>query len=77
MHRSLDQLEPGDEAAIIGIRASEALHHRLSAMGFRPGKIVLLIRRGAFHGPLHVRIGQTDIIIRRRDAAFVKLARQT
>ena len=74
---TLDNLLPGEKAAITGLRATEALHHRLTAMGFRVGKQVQLIRRGAFHGPLHVRIGQTDIIIRRRDAAFVKLARQT
>lgn len=76
MHDSLDQLKPGEEADIAAIRAAEALHHRLGAMGFRIGKRVRVMRAGAFHGPLHVRIGQTDIIIRRRDAAFVRINRR-
>lgn len=77
MHDSLDQLEPGTEAEVLGIRAAEALHHRLGAMGFRIGKRLRLMRAGAFRGPLHVRIGQTDVIIRRRDAACVRILRKS
>lgn len=74
MPNSLASLPPGKEAAIVAIHAGEALHHRLAAMGFRIGKHVLLMRRGAFLGPLHVRIGSTDVIIRRRDARLIEIA---
>ena len=71
---SLASLSPGKDAAIVAIHAEEALHHRLAAMGFRIGKRVLLMRGGAFLGPLHVRIGSTDVIIRRRDARCIEIA---
>ena len=71
---SLTSLLPGQEATIIAIRAEEALHHRLAAMGFRVGRALQLVRRGAFHGPLHVRVGSTDVIIRRSDADAIEIA---
>jgi ferrous iron transport protein A len=71
---SLVSLLPGQDASIASIHAGEALHHRLAAMGFRIGRRIQLMRRGALDGPLHVRIGSTDIIIRRSDAACVKVS---
>ena len=74
MPDTLASLQPGTEAAITSIHAGEALHHRLAAMGFRVGQRVCLMRRGALNGPLHVRIGSTDIVMRRSDARCVKVA---
>ena len=74
MSNSLASLLPGREASIVAVHAEEALHHRLAAMGFRAGKRIQLMRRGAFLGPLHVRIGSTDVIIRRRDARCIEIA---
>ncbi len=74
MSLTLTALLPGQDASIASIHAGEALHHRLAAMGFRLGSRVQLMRSGAMNGPLHVRIGSTDIIIRRSDADCVRLA---
>ncbi len=74
MSSSLASLLPGQDATIVAVQADEALHHRLTAMGFRAGKPVKLMRRGAFFGPLHVRVGSTDVIIRRTDAIHIKIA---
>lgn len=74
MPQSLVSLHPGEHAQIAAIHAGEALHHRLSALGFRVGKQVTLMRRGAFSGPLHIRIGGTDVIIRQRDARQIKIS---
>lgn len=74
MSLSLASLPPGQETIVVAVHAEEALHHRLTAMGFRAGKTVRVMRRGAFFGPLHVRIGSTDVIIRRRDAGQIKVA---
>lgn len=71
---SLSHLLPGQEAKIVALHADEALHYRLTAMGFRAGKVLQLVRRGAFHGPLHVRLGSTDVIIRRCDAGAIEIA---
>ena len=58
---------------IASINAEQALHLRLNALGFRPGKRLQVIRQAAFNGPLHVRIGSTDVIIRQRDAQAIQL----
>jgi ferrous iron transport protein A len=64
----LSKLNPGEIATIISIHTDAALHQRLLAMGFRSGKKIELIRRALFSGPLQVRIGTTDILLRRAEA---------
>ena len=71
----LTALVSGEEATVIAVHAEDALHHLLTAMGFRAGNSLRLMRRGAFLGPLHVRIGSTDVIIRRRDAQGIEVVR--
>ncbi len=55
----LSQLETGQQAVISAIEAEESLFHRLSALGFRVGKPLSIMRRANFNGPLHVRLGTT------------------
>jgi ferrous iron transport protein A len=69
----LDALKPGQTAIIDRIHAEQALSQRLSALGFRAGKQLEVIRQAAFNGPLHVRIGSTDVIIRLQDAKAIHL----
>jgi Fe2+ transport system protein FeoA len=71
----LAQLAPGDHATVAAIRADAALRQRLAALGFRIGRRVHLVRCGAFAGPLHVRLGTTDVILRRRQAAQIDVVR--
>jgi len=73
MSRLLTSLATGEEAKIVALHAPEALFHRLTALGFRSGRAVRLLRRAAFDGPLHVRVGSTDVIIRARDARCIEL----
>ena len=70
---SLDSLSPGQSALISGIDAEEAIQQRLLALGFRQGKRVELIRRGSFSGPLHLRIGTTEVIMRPAEAQHIKI----
>jgi ferrous iron transport protein A len=65
---NLAVLEPGQCATITQIHVEEDLYHRLAAMGFRVGKQIHMVRRGRFAGPLHVRIGTTELMIRRNEA---------
>ncbi len=69
----LDALKPGQVAIIDRIHAEQALSQRLNALGFRTGKQLEVIRQAAFNGPLHVRIGSTDVIIRLQDAKAIHL----
>jgi ferrous iron transport protein A len=70
----LDSLHPGEFATIRAIEADQGLHQRLSALGFRVGKRIELVRRASFHGPLHVRIGSTDVILRRSEAHRIRIS---
>jgi len=72
---TLVSLHPGDTATIVSIHAEEALHLRLLALGFRSGKQVELIRKASFSGPLQVRVGTTDIMLRRTEAAKIEVCR--
>jgi ferrous iron transport protein A len=69
----LSQLRIGQSAIISAIEAEESLFHRLSALGFRVGKPLSIIRRANFNGPLHVRLGTTDVILRNADAARIQI----
>ena len=69
----LNTLLPGEHGIIQAINAEQGLHQRLNAMGFRIGKQIQLIRRASFNGPLHVRIGATDIIMRDVEAQRIQL----
>jgi ferrous iron transport protein A len=71
--QSLDTLSTGQNATITALEVDEALFHRLSALGFRVGKQLSIIRRGIFNGPLHVRLGTTDVILRKREAKSIHI----
>lgn len=68
---NLNDLSAGNFATIVSIHAEEALHQRLLALGFRSGKTLEIIRRAPFSGPIQVRLGTTDIVLRRREAAKI------
>jgi len=65
---ALSNLVPGETATIVAIHTEGSLHQRLLAMGFRTAKPVEVIRRARFSGPLQVRIGTTDILLRLNEA---------
>jgi ferrous iron transport protein A len=71
--QNLSGLKPGETALISNIDADNSLFHRLAALGFRNGKRVELVRCASFNGPLHVRIGSTDIILRRTEASRIQV----
>ncbi len=72
---TLAALHPGDIATIVSIHAEEALHLRLLALGFRNGKQIELIRKASFSGPLQVRVGTTDIMLRRTEASRIEVCK--
>jgi ferrous iron transport protein A len=71
----LPQLAPGASATVVAIRADPALCLRLAAMGFRIGQRIRMVRKGVFAGPLHVRLGTTDVILRRSQAGQIHVVR--
>jgi ferrous iron transport protein A len=69
----LANLLPGQMGTISLIEAEECLQQRLMALGFRSGKQIEMIRCAWLSGPLHVRIGTTEVMVRRRDAKEIYL----
>jgi ferrous iron transport protein A len=61
----------GQVGIISEISTEPALHQRLSALGFRVGQQVTVLRRAWLSGPLHIRIGTTEVMVRCRDAKAV------
>ncbi len=72
-HPHLATLKPGHIATIASLNTSSGLHQRLLALGFRQGRQVTMLRRSWFAGPVHVRVGTTEVMMRRRDAQDVKI----
>jgi Fe2+ transport system protein FeoA len=69
----LSRLNTGETAHITGIHAPDDIRQRLQAMGLRTGREARVIRRTRL-GPMQIRIGSVDLIMRRRDAALVAIA---
>lgn len=73
---NLADLHPGQSGVIQAIQAEELLHHRLQALGFRLGKKVEVIRHSKFSGPIQVRIGTTEVMMRLREARLIHITPQ-
>jgi ferrous iron transport protein A len=76
MTKRLDALRPGDAGVITGLYSShneDALARRLNAVGFRVGRRVELIRSALAKGPLHVRVGTAEIMLRRGEANAIEV----
>ncbi len=69
----LSTLPLGTTASILGITTETVLEQRLQALGFRVGKQIAVIRKAWLGGPLHVRIGTTEVIMRRCDARSIQV----
>ena len=73
----LRQLAIGESATIVRLDVDLELQKRLVALGLRVGKAVKVIRRAAFGGPIHVRIGTTEIMLRATEAALISVTPAT
>jgi ferrous iron transport protein A len=71
----LNDLLPGDDATVAVVHGDAPLRQRLAALGVRPGRPLRLVRRWALTGPLHLRLGTTDVILRRGHAQAILVHR--
>ena len=69
--RSLNQLLPGQIATIGAINAEDQICERMAALGLRRGRRISVIRRARMNGPIQIRVGTTDLMIRRSEAARI------
>lgn len=70
---SLSRYPVGRCGAIVQIDADDDLRARMQALGLMPGRRIRVIRRSPMQGPIQVRTGQTDLIIRRSEADHIQV----
>ncbi|MFZ5484998.1 MAG: FeoA family protein [Pseudomonadota bacterium] len=70
---TLNDLQPLASGTIEAIHAGQDLRRRLCGLGLRLGSRVHVVRRSPLNGPIQVRIGHTDLILRRADAANIEV----
>lgn len=70
---TLDELRPGESGVIRALQGDTELIHRLTALGVRAGKGVQVLRRASFAGPLHIRVGTTDLMLRVSEACCIRV----
>ena len=69
----LVDLKPGQSATILALHIETGLQHRFCALGLRCGQEIHLLRRGWMKGPLHLRVGMTEVMLRRCDARLISV----
>ncbi len=70
---ALSTVPAGRCCIIARIDADADLVARMRALGLQAGRRVHVMRRSPFQGPIQIRSGQTDIIMRRIDAATIQV----
>ena len=69
----LSCLRCGEAASVTCVEGDACLVRRLHALGVHPGRAVSVVRRAAFDGPLHLRVGSTEFFMRRHEADAIRV----
>jgi len=69
----LSSLKAGQSATLQAFHFDIGFQYRINALGFRIGKTLQVIRVAPFNGPLQLRIGNTDIMLRQQDAKHIEV----
>lgn len=72
---TLDTLEIGDGAEVIGVGGPGGIAVRLLEMGFVPGTRVELVKAAPLGDPLELRIRGYHLSLRRAEAAHIRVRR--
>lgn len=69
----LSNLKAGDTAVVQAIHVDSSFLYRLNALGLKIGKPLEVLRTAPFNGPLHLRLGSTELMIRKLDAEMIEV----
>jgi ferrous iron transport protein A len=70
----LSSLRIGQTATVQSLDVDPGFLYRLNAMGIRIGKPLQLIRIAPFKGPLHLKMGNTEVMLRQQDAQNIQVS---
>jgi ferrous iron transport protein A len=68
---TLDQLRPGERACVEAVAAEPGLLQRLLELGLFEGEEVELVGRAPLGDPLEIRLGNSRLSLRAREAAAI------
>ena len=71
---TLAGMRAGQGFVVARVTLDREVGRRLADMGFTQGAKGLVVRRGLFGGPLHVRIRDYDLVLRNSEAAGIEVA---
>lgn len=73
---TLDQLERGDQAVVVGVDGEGPSHRRLLDLGLIPGTTVAVELRSPLGDPTAYRVRGATIALRRGQARVVRVRRE-
>ena len=73
LQQRLSTMTTGQSATVHALHVDTGFRYRLHALGFRVGKSLKVIRIAPFNGPLQLRVGTTDVMLRRQDADKIEV----
>jgi Fe2+ transport system protein FeoA len=68
---TIAMMREGDEFIVERLALNRETGKRLADMGFTQGAVGYVVRRGFFGGPLQIRLGECDVMIRASEAAGI------
>lgn len=69
----LSSLAAGQTATVQALHADSGFQFRLNALGFRIGKPIQVVRTAPFNGPIHLKLGNTEVMLRQKDADNIEV----
>jgi ferrous iron transport protein A len=70
---TLEKLANGESGSVIAINVDGDLKKRFFALGLKEGSHVRVLRRAGLGGPMHLRVGTSELILRVKDASCICL----
>ena len=71
---TLSDAPTGTTCRVLRLRGGGAVRRRLLDLGIRPDREVTVLRSAPLHDPIEVRVGDSFIVLRRREAARIDVA---
>ena len=71
---TLERLASGESASVMAINVDDELKKRFFALGLKEGSHVRVLRCAKFGGPIHLRVGTSELILRLKEASCICLA---
>lgn len=70
---TLERLSHGESGNVMAINVEDDLKKRFFAMGLKEGAHVRVLRKAKFGGPMHLRVGTSELILRLKEACCICL----